>query len=106
MANVKTIHRSRAQKMLQAAIDIQTDRGRIYGNAERSMPTVVAAFNAATGHNLSEVDGWQFMEILKLVRSRSGEFHADNFIDGASYASLAGEAAERAAGYDQEDSGE
>lgn len=60
---------------------------------ERSMAKTVALFNTLTGHNLSEVDGWQMMELLKMVRSRQGNFKADNFEDGAAYAALAGEAA-------------
>ena len=59
---------------------------------ERSMKRTVAMFNALTGHWLTEVDGWQFMECLKAVRSREGEPRADDFEDGVAYAALAGEA--------------
>lgn len=64
-------------------------------SGERSMGKTVAAFNAISGHNLSELDGWQFMECLKMARSRQGKFKLDNFIDGCAYAALAGEAAEK-----------
>lgn len=60
---------------------------------ERSMRDTVAMFNTLTKNNLSERDGWQFMELLKMVRSRQGAFKADTYEDGAAYAALAGEAA-------------
>lgn len=64
---------------------------------ERSMGKTVAAFNALTGHTLTEQEGWQFMELLKIARSNQGEYRADSFVDGAAYAALAGEAAARSA---------
>ena len=63
---------------------------------ERSMARCVAAFNAVTGHALSEVEGWHFMEVLKLARATAGGHHLDDHTDRAAYAALAGEAAERA----------
>lgn len=60
---------------------------------ERTMGAIVKTFNAMTGHNLSEVEGWQFMVILKMVRARSGSFNADDFVDMAAYVGLSGEAA-------------
>lgn len=62
---------------------------------ERSMAATVAAFNAIHGLGMTEVQGWQFMELLKIVRSSQGKFKPDNFVDGAAYAALAGEAAAR-----------
>ena len=59
------------------------------------MPRIVAAFNALTGHNLTETDGWQFMLLLKLVRGRVTPGHADSALDGVAYAALAGESALR-----------
>ena len=64
---------------------------------ERSMARCVAAFNALTGHTLSETDGWHFMSILKLARATAGGHHLDDHTDHAAYAALAGEAAEREA---------
>jgi hypothetical protein len=52
-------------------------------------------FNLLTGCSLSHEDGWVFMGILKMVRSRQGQFKADNYEDGAAYFALAGEAASR-----------
>lgn len=81
--------------ILEQAVKEQTDRARFYDapDGERSMGKTVAAFNAIHGTSLTEVQGWQFMELLKMVRATQGAPRADNYVDGASYAALAGEAA-------------
>lgn len=61
--------------------------------SERSMASTVAAFNAMYGTNLTEVHGWLFMVLLKMSRSKQGEFKLDDYVDMAAYAALAGEAA-------------
>ena len=64
---------------------------------ERSMAATVAAFNAIEGTALTERQGWAFMQTLKLVRAantaRNGRFNPDDYLDGAAYAALGGEAA-------------
>ena len=84
----------KATDILKQAGKEQADRAKFYDakNGERSMAKTVAAFNAVYGTELTEVMGWRFMELLKMVRSTQGAPRADNFVDGASYASLAGEA--------------
>lgn len=88
-----------AAGMLLSARDAIADRAasRDCPDGERSMGRCVRAFNAITGHSLTEVDGWNFMELLKLARATAGRFHADDHIDRAAYAALAGEAAAREA---------
>lgn len=72
---------------------IQEERAKEYGQAggERSMPAMVAAFNAITGKDISESEGWMFMVLLKMVRDRAGKPHKDSCVDMASYATLYGE---------------
>lgn len=60
---------------------------------ERSMGATVAAFNAVTGHQLTEEQGWLFQVLLKAVRSQQGAFRLDCYEDGAAYFGLMGEAA-------------
>lgn len=60
---------------------------------ERSMARAVNSFNALTGLDLSEQNGWLFMVILKAARATAGKFNADDFVDGAAYFALAGECA-------------
>lgn len=82
----------RADFILQAAIDTMRQRATDRDiEQERTMRTIVEMFNTMTGHKLSETDGWQFMLILKLVRSRNGGFNVDDYLDMAAYAGLAGE---------------
>lgn len=55
------------------------------------MARTVAAFNALTGHALTEFDGWMFMATLKADRACGGSQKADDIEDGAAYFALAGE---------------
>jgi hypothetical protein len=87
-----------APSILLEAADCIADRAalRDQSSGERSMARAVDAFNAMKGTRLTEVDGWDFMELLKMSRSQSGKFHRDDYVDRAGYAALAGEAAEKA----------
>lgn len=60
--------------------------------AERSMEKTVAVFNTMHGTNLTEAQGWNFMETLKAVRSFTGDHRDDDIIDGLNYTALRGEA--------------
>lgn len=77
-----------AQHIADRAASRDTPQG------ERSMKKAVDAFNAIFGHNLSERQGWQFMEILKIARSSNGGHNPDDYEDAAAYAALAGECAD------------
>lgn len=78
-----------AAEMLDRAASRDTPEG------ERSMGRCVKAFNAMFGTGLTETQGWQFMELLKMARSAGGEFRLDDFTDGVAYAALAGESESR-----------
>lgn len=88
----------KAVQILNESVAIMAERGKSYdksgGEAERSMPKIVAMFNALTGHELTPEQGWKFMCCLKLARSEQGEYREDNYLDGAAYMALAGEEAE------------
>src|SRR5690554_7103235 len=86
-----------ATDILKAAAGHMQDRAATYDRpeGERSMGATVAAFNAVTGHQLTEEQGWLFMALLKAVRSQQGAYRADSYEDGAAYFALAGEAAAR-----------
>lgn len=88
---------SAAPTILRAAAEAIDARAALRDcpQGERSMGRCVAAFNAITGHQLTEVEGWHFMELLKLARATAGGHHLDDHTDRAAYAALAGEAAER-----------
>ena len=91
-----------ADNFLKQGISEMENRATTYDAAggERSMAKTVAMFNAMTGFNLSEEQGWKFMCCLKLVRSEQGKFKADNFVDGAAYFGLAGETASKKREYE------
>ena len=63
-------------------------------DGERSMRCAVDTFNALTGQQLSEREGWIFMVALKLARAQSGKHTRDDYVDGAAYLALACESVE------------
>ncbi|MDT0496502.1 DUF6378 domain-containing protein [Algiphilus sp. W345] len=89
--------RTGAQQILQEAIDVQNARAatRDTPGGERSMARTVAIFAAMTDIHLSEEEGWMFMVALKAARAAQGAYNRDDYVDGASYLSLAGESAGR-----------
>lgn len=84
-----------APKLLAKAAAIMEERGKQYDKpeGERSMGKTVAAFNAITGQNLSEAEGWLLLQILKDVRlwQRPG-YHQDSAEDCIAYSALKAEA--------------
>ena len=84
----------KAQDLLRNSAQHIEDRAaaRDQQEGERSMSRTVRAFNALTGHNLSERDGWMFMVALKSARAcSSAKGLPDDYEDLAAYAALAGE---------------
>lgn len=84
-----------AAELLGRAAAHMHDRASTYDKpeGERSMGRAVQAFNAITGHTLSESEGWLLMQVLKDVRlfTRSA-YHADSAEDCIAYAALKAEA--------------
>lgn len=84
-----------AAELLGRAARHMHDRASTYDapGGERSMGKAVTAFNAITGHTLSESEGWLFLQVLKDVRlfTRTG-YHADSAEDCIAYAALKAEA--------------
>lgn len=86
---------TRALNLLQAAAEHMADRAANYDKpqGERSMAATVKAFNAITGRDLTEAEGWLLMALLKMVRSQQrAEPHRDSVEDLVAYAALFGEA--------------
>ena len=87
---------SHAKQFLKKALEVQDSRANEYdtdAEEERNMGKIVRAFNAITGHTLTEAEGYLFMETLKNVRLFGApSFHEDSAVDGISYASLKAEA--------------
>jgi len=86
-----------APEILQAGSQHMSDRAALRDSpcGERSMRSTVDAFNAIYGTEMTEAQGWQFMVLLKVVRSSQGELCLDDYEDEAAYAALAGEAAQK-----------
>ena len=82
-----------ASSILDAAQKALEDRARSRDRKkERSMPSAVKAFNALTGHNITDAQGWLFMAVLKAARAEGGNIRRmDDYIDGSAYFALYGE---------------
>lgn len=84
-----------ALSLLDQAAGHMRDRAATYDQAggERSMGRTVDAFNAITGRDLTEAEGWLLLQLLKDVRlfTRPG-YHADSAEDCIAYAALKAEA--------------
>lgn len=81
-----------AEGFLEEAAQTMRQRGRQYDNGqERSMGRVIKAFNAITGHDLKEADGWLLMIVLKLVRDQKEHPHRDSLVDAIAYSALRAE---------------
>lgn len=83
-----------APQLLEKAASHMRDRAATYDSpeGERSMAKTVAAFNAITGRDLTETEGWLLLQVLKDVRlfQRPG-YHADSAEDGIAYSALKAE---------------
>lgn len=85
----------KAPEILTRSAEIMAERAKQYDSpeGERSMGKAVAAFNAITGHKLSEANGWLLMALLKMVRDNTTEKpHEDSINDLVAYGALYGEA--------------
>ena len=82
-----------ADDFLGMARSTMDERGQQYDKSgqERSMGRVVRAFNAVTGHDISEADGWTLMTLLKMVRDQQERPHLDSLVDAVAYAALRAE---------------
>jgi hypothetical protein len=83
-----------APGLLDKAARHMRDRAATYDKpgGERSMSATVTAFNAITGHDLRESEGWLLQALLKMVRSETrDEPHADSVEDLIAYSALFGE---------------
>ena len=84
-----------APELLGRAAALMHERGKTYDQpeGERSMGKCVAAFNAVTGRDLRESEGWLLLTLLKSVRGFTrSEYHADSFEDLIAYGALMAEA--------------
>lgn len=84
-----------APDLLDAAAGHMKARAATYDKpeGERSMGATVEAFNAITGRDLRESEGWLLMTLLKLVRSETRDApHRDSVEDLIAYSGLYGEA--------------
>jgi len=95
MAEQEEAAKKTAPGLLNRAADIMQERAKQYDRpeGERSMGAAVKAFNAITGRDLKESEGWLLLQVLKDVRQwQRPDFHADSAEDCIAYSALKAEA--------------
>ena len=84
-----------AHRYLKTAGETLEDRGELYdvpGGEERSIPSVMVAFNAITGRGLTDREGWLLLLLLKSRRLLiAPHHHDDSCVDLVAYAALLAE---------------
>lgn len=87
---------TRSEILETAHFYITQDRAATHGGAEDSFADVAAMWSVYLAHPVAPEDVCMMMVLLKAVRFKNNPLHADNSIDAAGYAALAGEIALRA----------
>jgi hypothetical protein len=90
---VKTANAESAIGFLDEAANAMKARAALRDTpgGERTAGKIAKVFNAITGHDLTEEDAWLFLLVLKIVRSRSGKYSRDDYVDMSAYSALLGE---------------
>jgi hypothetical protein len=57
-------------------------------SGERTAGKIAKVFNAITDRDLTESEVWLLLVVLKIVRSRGGKYHRDDYVDMAAYSAL------------------
>lgn len=88
----------------RAAELVGGDREKLHGDKALNLSNIAAVWNGilvAAGkpprNPLDALDVANLMEGLKIARRYSGDFNLDDYVDGAGYASVAGEIASKMA---------
>ena len=83
----------------KAASLVSGDREQTHGDKTQNHSNIAVLFNAYMAirpdpaARLSALDAAHMMALLKIARTQSGSFNADDYIDLAGYAGVAGEIA-------------
>ena len=91
----RAVPKPKAPELLGRAARLMHERGQTYDEpaGERSMGKCVMAFNAITGRDLRESEGWLLLALLKAVRSETRtDPHEDSLGDLIAYSALFAEA--------------
>ena len=72
---------------------VSQNRNSQYGEPENNLATIAAFWSLILGAEVSPQQVALCMAALKIARCTNGQYHRDNFVDGAGYIALAGEMA-------------
>lgn len=90
----KTVEVPKAQYFLNCALEALQERAAVRDapGGERSADRAADILTAWTGKIWTASDVWRCLLAVKQAREIQGAFHADDYIDGAGYFALLGEA--------------
>jgi len=86
-----------ASILVKAASLVGGERARQHGDAARNYDNVAELWTAwlrirpEPGDALTNHDALAMMALLKLARTQTGDFNADDYVDAAGYVALAGQ---------------
>lgn len=83
------------EKILNEANNVvNIGREQTYGTPENNFKFIADMWSVYLGKSIYPSDVALMMVMLKIARTKTGKFHADNFVDMAGYAACAAELAE------------
>lgn len=91
--NVTATPRPDADAILRAAQHAVVDRGQTHGDKGRGFAHAARLWSADLGVAITPEQVAWCMVLLKRARAANGEFNADDYVDAAGYAGIAGELA-------------
>ena len=77
-----------AQRIVQEASGVLRARGDVYGTLEEDFKITAGLWSAFFGIEISPDEVTQAMVLLKIGRTKSGDFSEDNYIDQAGYSGI------------------
>jgi len=79
----------------KAAHLVSGDRARTHGDKVRNHQNIALLWSAYLGVPITPLQVALMMALVKVARTKLGEYNEDNYVDLAGYAGVAGEIAER-----------
>jgi len=82
-----------AEILAEASRLVSTDRQSQHGDKLENHQNIAALWSAYLGVDISPAQVAMLMVLLKVARTKTGAYNADDFVDGAGYLGIAGELA-------------
>ena len=81
--------------LLKADTFVGVERETSHGNKRKNHKNIASMWSAYLGISINEVDVALMMALLKIARTKEGEYNSDDYIDLCGYGAIAGELAHK-----------